>query len=105
MTPGYTFVSKSTAKPGKLDDLIRITAEPPRAMEGHVEGMIAYQVGVDRDRNTVVVWSMFDSRAALYDYLETDYAKTHHGNAEEMERIIESFEMFDPTPTVQRLPA
>lgn len=105
MTPGYTFMSKSTAKPGRLDDLIRITAEPPQAMEGKVEGLIAYQVGVDRERNTVIVWSTFDTRAALYDYLETDYGNANHGDAAEMEAIIETFEMFDLTPTVGKIPA
>lgn len=100
MTPGYTFVSKSTAKPGRLDDLVRITADPPRAMEGVVDGLISYQVGVDRERNTVIVWSTFDTKASLYDYLASDAAQGKHGDPAEMEQIIETFEMFDLTPTV-----
>ena len=99
MQPGYTFVSKSTAKPGKLDDLVRIAGEPPAAMEGVVDGLIGYQVGVDRDRNTVIVWSTFDSKETLYDYLASDAARGRHGDATEMEEIIETFEMFDLTPT------
>ncbi|MBM1221932.1 hypothetical protein JQU17_14435 [Ponticoccus sp. SC2-23] len=99
MTPGYTFVSKSTAKPGKLDDLVRIAGQPPAAMEGVVEGLIGYQVGVDRDRNTVIVWSTFETKDALYDYLASDAARGNHGDANEMEEIIETFEMFDLTPT------
>jgi heme-degrading monooxygenase HmoA len=99
MQPGYTFVSKSTAKPGRLDDLVRIAGEPPAAMEGVVDGLIGYQVGVDRDRNTVIVWSTFDSKETLYGYLASDAARGQHGDASEMEEIIETFEMFDLTPT------
>ncbi|WP_420859644.1 putative quinol monooxygenase [Marivivens marinus] len=105
MTPGYTFMSKSTAKPGMLDDLVRIASAPPQAMEGVVEGLIGYQVAVDADRNAVVVWSTFRDKAALYDYLASDAAKGNHGDPEEMERIIETFEMYDLTPTVGKLPA
>ena len=47
-------------------------------MDGRVPGLIARQVGVDRDRNAVVVWSTFDTKASLYDYLETDDAKRDH---------------------------
>lgn len=39
--PGYTFVSVSTPKPGRLDDLARIASAPSEQMEGAVEGMIA----------------------------------------------------------------
>lgn len=105
MTPGYTFMSKSTAKPGKLDDLIRIASAPPQAMEGVVDGLIAYQVGVDRDRNAVVVWSTFRDKAALDDYLASDAAKGKHGDMDEMDQIIETFEMYDLTPTVGKMPA
>lgn len=105
MTPGYTFMSKSTAKPGKLDDLVRIASTPPQAMDGVVVGLIGYQVSVDRDRNTVVVWSTFTDKSSLYDYLASDASKGKHGDPDEMEQIIETFEMYDLTPTVGKLPA
>jgi hypothetical protein len=60
--PTYTFVSVSTAKPGRLDDLARLASEPSEKMEGNVPGMLARQVSVDRDRNTVVVWVTFARR-------------------------------------------
>ena len=36
-------------------------------MDGKVDGLIARQVSVDRDRNTVVVWVTFDRKESLYD--------------------------------------
>lgn len=105
MTPGYTFMSKSTAKPGKLDDLIRITREPPAALDDAVDGVIAWQVSVDRERNTVVVWTTCRDKAVVYDYLATDQGKANHGDEDEMQAIIDTFEMFDMTPVAGRLPA
>ena len=109
MTPGYTFMSTSTAKPGKLDELIRIASAPPAAMDGDIGGvtggMIAWQVSVDRARNTVVVWTTCRDRAVVYDYLATDRGKANHGDEDEMAAIIDSFEMFDLTPMAGRLPA
>lgn len=99
--PGYTFLSISTAKPGKLDDLIRIGSEPSEKMEKKVEGLIARQVGVDRERNSVMVWVTFDTKETLYDYLETDAGKSDHGDQEEMDAIIETFTMYDITPMSQ----
>ena len=104
MTPEYTFMSKSTAKPGKLDDLIRITCAPPEALDAAVDGVIAWQVSVDRERNTVVVWSTCRDKAVVYDYLATDAGKANHGDEDEMAEIIETFEMFDLTPQAGRLP-
>lgn len=104
MTPGYTFMSKSTAKPGKLDDLIRITCAPPKALDAAVDGVIGWQVSVDRERNTVVVWTTCRDKAVVYDYLASDAGKANHGDEEEMGRIIETFEMFDLTPQAGRLP-
>lgn len=105
MTPGYTFMSRSTAKPGKLDDLIRITKAPPAAMDRNTDGVIAWQVAVDRERNSVVVWATCRDKAVVYDYLETDAGKANHGDEAEMAEIIETFEMFDMTPVAGRLTA
>lgn len=103
-TAGYTFMSKSTAKPGRLDDLVRIATAPPAAMDAATDGVIGYQVAVDRDRNTVMVWTTCTQRSVVYDYLASDAAKDQHGEAEDMEAIIETFEMYDMTPVAQRLP-
>lgn len=104
MTPTYTFMSKSTAKQGRLEDLIRITKAPPRALDDAVDGVIAWQVSVDRERNTVVVWTTCRDKAVVYDYLATDEGKANHGDENEMNEIIESFEMFDLSPVAGRLP-
>lgn len=101
--PTYTFVSVSTAKPGKLDDLIRITKTPSEKMDEKVEGLIARQVGVDRERNSVVVWVTFDHKDTLYSYLETAQGKEDHGENEDMDSIIESFVMYDLDPVSGRL--
>ena len=52
MQPTYTFMSRSTAKPGKFDDLVRITQTPPQALDSDADGVIAYQVSADRERNS-----------------------------------------------------
>ncbi len=101
--PTYTFVSVSTAKPGRLDDLAELAAGPSEKMEGKVPGMLARQVGVDRERNAVIVWVTFDERSDLYDYLATDQGKEDHGEHEDMTAIIDTFEMYDLTPVSQRL--
>lgn len=101
--PSYTFVSVSTAKPGKLDDLIRITKAPSEKMDLHVDGLIARQVGVDRERNTVIVWVTLDKKETLYNYLETAQGKDDHGEEDEMTAIIESFVMYDLEPISGRL--
>lgn len=105
MTPGYTFMSKSTAKPDRLDDLVRITSAPPAAMDDDIDGVIAWQVSVDRDRNTVVVWTTCRDKAVVYDYLATDRGKANHGDEDEMAEIIDTFEMYDLTPMAGRLSA
>ena len=64
--PTYTFVSISTAKPGKLDDLIRITKGPTMKMDKKSDGLLAYQVSVDKERNSVVVWATYDKKETLY---------------------------------------
>ena len=92
--PTYTFVSVSTAKPGKLDDLIRIAKSPSEKMDEKLDGVIARQVSVDRDRNSVIVWVTLDKKETLYNYLETDQGKDDHGENEDMESIIESFVMY-----------
>lgn len=100
--PQYTFMSISTAKEGKLDDLIRIASKPSELMDEKIEGLIARQVSVDRERNSVVVWVAFDSKETLYNYLKTDEGKNDHGDQEEMDSIIDTFVMYDLEPKSQR---
>lgn len=101
--PTYTFVSVSTARPGRLDDLVELARRPSEKMEGVVPGMIGRQVGVDPDRNTVIVWVTFAERRDLYDYLATDQGRHDHGEDTDMTDVIESFEMYDLTPVSGRL--
>ncbi len=102
--PGYTFVSVSTAKPGRLDDLIRIASRPSELMDANVDGVVARQVGVDRERNSVVVWVTFDHKETLYDYLATAKGKDDHGEDDtEMAKVIETFQMYDLSPVSSRL--
>lgn len=100
--PQYTFMSISTAKEGKLDDLIRIASKPSELMDEKINGLIARQVSVDRQRNSVVVWVAFDSKETLYNYLKTDEGKKDHGDQEEMDSIIDTFVMYDLEPKSQR---
>ena len=102
MKPGYTFVSVSTAKPGRLEDLVGIASAPSEKMERIVPGMLARQVSVDETRNTVVVWVTFDTKESLYHHLETEQGKADHGDADEMSEIIDTFEMYDLAPRSQR---
>ena len=101
--PSYTFVSVSTAKPGRLDDLAELASKPSEKMEGKVPGMLARQVSVDRDRNTVVVWVTFSDRSDLYDYLATEEGRDDHGEGDDMTDIIDTFDMYDLTPVSGRL--
>lgn len=101
-TPGYTFVSVSTAKPGRLEDLIQLARGPSEKMDGVVPGMIARQVGVDRERNSVVVWVTFDTKRSLYDWLQTEQGKADHGESEDMSAVIDTFSMYDLEPRSQR---
>ena len=105
LEPTYTFVSVSTAKPGRLDDLVAVASAPSEKMEGKVAGMLARQVGVDRDRNAVVVWATFAHRSDLYDYLATSEGRDDHGEHLDLSEIIETFEMYDLTPVSGRLAA
>jgi len=102
ITPTYTFVSVSTARPGMLDELIRIVRRPNELMEQTLSGVIGTQVSVDRERNAVVLWATFDKKETLYDYLTTEEAKRAHGEGEDFSDIIESFQMFDLTPVVSQ---
>jgi heme-degrading monooxygenase HmoA len=72
-------------------------------MDGHVNGMLGRQVSVDRDRNTVIVWTTFERKSDLYDWLETDQGKSDHGEEQDMSAIIETFEMYDLEPVSGRL--
>ncbi|NVK32524.1 MAG: hypothetical protein HWE20_16080 [Gammaproteobacteria bacterium] len=99
MKAGYTFVSISSAKPGRLDDLVTIASKPSEKMVGKVPGMLARQVGVDRERNRVVVWVTFDTKASLYDFLASEEGKNdHEDDAPAMGDVIETFEMYDLEP-------
>lgn len=103
INPTYSFVSVSTAKPGKLDELIRVASAPSEKMDAKLDGVIARQVGVDRERNAVVVWATFDKKETLYNYLETEQGKDDHGENEDLESIIETFEMYDLSPMGGRI--
>ncbi|MCB0762991.1 MAG: hypothetical protein KDC12_15805, partial [Flavobacteriales bacterium] len=81
--PTYTFMSVSTAKPGKLQDLVRIATAPTLKMDKKSDGLLAYQVSVDEERNSVVVWSTYDKKETLYDFLSTDEGKDDHGEHED----------------------
>ena len=103
--PKYTFVSVSTAKPGRLDELVASARRPGELMDGKVPGLIARQVGVDRERNAVVVWATFDRKETLYDYLESQEGKDAHGEDEDLSAIIDTFSMYDLEPVSGRLPS
>jgi hypothetical protein len=101
--PSYTFVSVSTAKPGRLDDLLRVACAPSESMDG-LPGLIARQVGVDRERNAVVVWVTFDAKETLQDFLATPEGQQQHVGDEPLDAIIDTFAMYDLTPVSGRLP-
>lgn len=101
--PTYTFLSVSTAKPGKFQDLVRIATAPTLKMDKKSDGLIAYQVSADEEKNTVVVWSTFDQKETLYNFLETEEGKDDHGEHEDMASIIETFTMYDLNPVSGRL--
>jgi hypothetical protein len=103
MNSTYTFMSISTAKPGKLDDLVRIASSPSEMMDKNVGGLLARQVSVDTARNSVVVWVAFDKKESMMDYLETEQGQDEHGDQAEMDSIIETFTMYDLSPQSQRL--
>lgn len=100
--PTYTFVSVSTAQPGRLDDLVALARRPSELMDSKVPGLIARQVGVDRERNTVVVWVTFDQQESLTRYLETDEGRADHGEEEDMSSVA-TFDMYDLEPVSGRL--
>ena len=100
--PGYTFVSVSKAVPGRLDELSALARGPSEKMEGKVPGMLARQVGIDRERNAVVVWATFDNKESLYSYLATEEGKADHGEGQDMSSI-ETFEMYDLVPISGRI--
>lgn len=103
MNSTYTFMSISTAKPGKLDDLVRIASSPSEMMDENLEGLLARQVSVDTARNSVVVWVAFDKKESMMDYLETEQGQNEHGDQAEMDSIIETFTMYNLSPQSQRL--
>ncbi len=103
MNSTYTFMSISTAKPGKLDDLVRIASSPSEMMDKNVEGLLARQVSVDTARNSVVVWVAFDTKKSMMDHLETEQGQNEHGDQAQMDSIIETFTMYNLSPQSQRL--
>ena len=85
-----------------MDDLIRIASAPSSKMLGKVPEMLHRQVGVDRERNTVMVWVTFATKESLYDYLKTAEGQADHGeNDDDMANIIDTFAMYDITPCEQ----
>lgn len=100
--PTYTFVSVSTAKPGRLDELVELARRPSERMDGKVPGLIARQVGVDRERNAVIVWVTFDEKESLYGYLASQEGRNDHGEDEDM-GCIDTFAMYDLEPVSGRL--
>ena len=98
----YTFLSVSTAKQGMLDELIQIASGPTRKMDNKIPGLLAYQVSVDKDRNSVIVWATFDKKESLYNFLETEQGKEDHGENDSMESIA-TFQMYDCEPVSSRL--
>ncbi len=72
-------------------------------MDGKVPGLLARQIGVDRERNTVVVWVTFDSKETLYDHLASEQGKQDHGEGDDMSGIA-TFEMYDLVPVSGRIP-
>jgi|GEM_PF-939778 len=101
--PTYTFVSVSTAKPGKLQELAALASRPGELMDEKIHGVIARQVGIDKERNSVVVWVTVDSKETVYDYLATEEGKEDHGENEDMSAILDTFEMWDLVPFSGRL--
>lgn len=97
-TPTFTFVSISTAKPGRLDDLVRVASRPNELMGQKVEGVVARQVAVDRERNAVVVWATFAQKEPLYAYLSSEEGRRDHEDGEDLSEIIDTFEMYEMTP-------
>jgi len=100
--PTYSFVSVSTAQPGRLDELLALARRLSERMDGKVPGLLARQVGIDRERNTVVVWTTFDRQESLTAYLDTDEGRADHGEDEDMSAIA-TFEMYDLEPVSGRL--
>lgn len=100
--PTYTFVSVSTAKPGRLDELVELARRPSERMDGKVPGLIARQVGVDRKRNAVIVWVTFDEKESLYGYLASQEGRNDHGEDEDTS-CIDTFAMYDLEPVSGRL--
>ena len=70
-------------------------------MDGKVPGLIARQVGVDRERNAVVVWVTFDRKESLYGYLQSEEGRRDHEEGDMS--CIASFEMYDLEPIGGRL--
>jgi hypothetical protein len=71
-------------------------------MDGKVPGLIARQVRVDRERNSVVVWATFDTKESLQEYLNTEEGRLDHEGYDMSS--IKTFEMYDLTPVSGRLP-
>ena len=101
--PTYTFVSVSTAKPGKLQALAALASRPGELMDEAIDGVIARQVGVDEARNSVVVWVTLDRKESMDAYLATDQGRADHGEGDDLSSIIDTFQMYDLVPVSGRL--
>ncbi len=101
--PGYTFVSVSTAKPGRFDDLVALARGANEAMDGKIDGLIGRQTSADKDGNTVVVWSTFETKKDLYDWLSSEEGAASHGDESDMTDIIETFTMYELEPVSNNL--
>lgn len=101
--PTYTFVSVSTAKPGKLQQLAALASRPGELMDAKIDGVIARQVGVDEKRNSVVVWVTLDRKESMMAFLTTEQGQRDHGEDEDMSAIIDTFEVYDLVPFSGRL--
>lgn len=96
--PTFTFVSVSTAKPGQLEELVRVASRPNELMGQKVAGVVARQVAVDRQRNAVVVWATLEDKEPLYAYLASEEGRRDHGEGDDLSAILETFEMYEMTP-------
>ena len=95
----YTFVCVATAKPGRLDDLVRLTNQPEESVGGRVPGTIARQVSIDIERSVVTVWVTVSDRRDLHDFVNNGTRHLGDPDAPSMGEIVETFEMYELTPT------
>lgn len=71
-------------------------------MDEKFDGVIVWQVGVDRVCNIVIVWVIFDKKEIFYNFFEIEQGKDDYGESEDMS-CIEFFEMYDFELVSERL--